>query len=135
MSVAAAAVGGDPLGREVGDDIELVFAHHLNDRNALLTKGSPLRHLPRRLVTERALRCVLDPGGIDAVVLVGGVDCDRAGPVGGLGERHGEVAVAEADHLQQCVAAAKGDAATDDHRRVTPQLVRLHRSLGHPGGS
>src|SRR5260370_20136744 len=48
--------------RAFGEE-SVAIVHHLNDRNALLTKGSPLRHLPRRLVTERALRCVLDPGG------------------------------------------------------------------------
>ena len=133
MPVAAAVLGGDTLGREVGHDVELVFAHHLDDRNAFFSEGAPLCLLPRRLVAEGLRRRMLDLGGVDAVVLVRDVDGERAGPVGGLGDRDGEVAMAEADQLEQRVAAAERDAAADDQLRVAPELVRFHRCLGHSG--
>ncbi len=133
MRVAAAVVGCDPLGSEVGDDVELVFAQHLHDRDVLLAERSRLCLPPRRLVAESCLRGVLDLGCVDAVVLVRHVDGERARSVGGLGERDCELAMAETDHLDQGVVAPKGDAAADDQLRVAPELVRLHRSCPHPG--
>ena len=38
VQVAAAVVGGNALGREDGDHVELVFAHHLDDRDVLFAE-------------------------------------------------------------------------------------------------
>ena len=78
LPVAAARVGGDALGLEIGHHIELVLAHHLDDRDVLLAERMPLRPLPRGLVAERPVRAMLDLGRVDAVVLVDDVDCQGA---------------------------------------------------------
>ena len=101
VRVAAAVVGCDTLGSEVGHDVELVFAEHLHDRDVLLAERSRLCSPPRRLVAESCLRGVLDLGGIDAVVLIRDVDGKRARPVGGLGEGDCKLAMAETDHLER----------------------------------
>ena len=69
-----------------------------------------------------------DLRGVGAAVLVLDVDRQCAGSVRRLGDRDGEIAVAEVDHLDQAVSLPEGDAAPDDHLRVAPQLRRGHRS-------
>ena len=93
LQVAAAVVGGNALGREVGDHVELVFAHHLDDRDALFAERARLRLPPCGPVAERSLRRVLDLRGVDPVVLVLHLDGERARSIGGLGDRNREIAM------------------------------------------